>query len=497
MSKIQLINLDKETLLTEAEQLKNSIPELQDWDFTNQNDVLRFVLDFYLEQLERTAAWANALSQEFNIATAFSRDNIIDHATQLGYVPDNRVSANVGINITHNDPPSNTTILAGELRLSARGRDGKKVYFENENNFTLLNGSTNLNGVSFVEGRSRSKEFTSNGNAFQTFTITDKIADSSLSVEVDGTPWTEIDTFEVLGSSDERYRLRVLNLNTYQVIFGNGTNGKIPNNGATITLKYREGGGQRGNVGADTVTNIEVNPEPSLVTEATNPSAATGGVDPESIDSIRYNAVRLPRTNSRLVSINDIEAYGDSYTGVKRTKAYPNFTSPLVYIIPDGGGLPSSSLKSDLQIQMNDIIVLGNFITVLDPNFVTVNLTVNIVINPSYVRSTVESNAQTALENLLDPLEQDSNGSWKREFGEPLKVSEVVSAAISVNGVMAVEIQNPTPTVGSDILVDCNDDEIINLSGSTVTINSELSKDNEATTGRSIKTLYENPKYKS
>lgn len=495
MSKVTFVNIDFDSLIAEAESKKNTIPALQQWDFDNPNDVLRFVLEFYVENLEKLGAWANALSQEWTIGTALSRESVIEHALQLGYVPTYRVSAEADVNLTHNDPASNTSIPAGALVLSAPGSDGKKVYFENKNNITLLSGQTTLSGVEVIEGRTRDKTFTSSGTSFQSIILNVPITEGSIKVFIDDVLWQETDTFVTLASGAERYRLRRLNQSTTQVLFGDNTNGKVPPEGSEIRIEYREGGGERGNVKAETITTIETNPQASLITAVTNPTSAGGGSDPESTEKIRYSAVRLPRLNNRIVSISDIEFYGDAYDGITRTKAYPNFNSPLVYIIPDGGGSPAAGLITDVQSDMNNIVVLGNKVTVSEPNYVTVTLEIDVVYNPSYLKSSVENSVDSALEDLLNPLLKSENGNWKREFGEPLRVSEIVNTVFNVPGVLAVEIQSPEPTASSDVLVSCNDDQIITNVGSTVTLEMIESKNYEYVSGKSVKTLFRNPKY--
>lgn len=496
MDRLKLINLDKTTLFSQAKALKDTHPELVPWDIENPNDIMNFVLNFYLESLERMGAWGNALAQEFTIGTAQTRENVLNHALQLGYVPTNRVASSVDVDITYQTPGSNVTMSPGDLVISARGNNGEKVFFENSENVTFLSTAAVLTGVPFVEGRTKSQVETSQGRAFQIFTINDKVVQDSVVVSVDGTEWTEAATFTGLGSTAQRYRLRILNEQTYQIIFGDGTNGEIPTEDVQITIEYRRGGGTRGNVKAETISTIEAD-SLGIMEEVTNPAAAVGGTDPESTEQIRYNAVRLPRLNNRIVTLRDIESFGDAYDGVSRTRAISNFNSPIVYIIPDGGGSPTTTLLEDVQADINEIVVLGHFVSVLAPNFKTVNLELNLVLNPAYKQSVVEGNVQTALQNLLDPLFRYEDGVWAREFGDPLKVSEVLATTRNVTGVMAVEILNPTPTAGSDVLVSVQDDEIITTTGSTITLNSVLSRNYEGTRNKSIKALFANPKYNS
>ena len=89
------------------------------------------------------------------------------------------------------------------------------------------------------------------------------------------------------------------------VRFGDGTIGALLPSGAQVTADYRTGLGTAGNVGAGTLTSPLTRPKG--LRSVTNPLAAGGGADAETIDEARLNAPTTVRTFERIVSLRDAE----------------------------------------------------------------------------------------------------------------------------------------------------------------------------------------------
>ena len=79
--------------------------------------------------------------------------------------------------------------------------------------------------------------------------------------------------------------------------FGDSVFGAVPLPGSTFTALYRSGGGLIGNVAADSITSMDPNVASAAgVIRVTNPMPATGGADPQPLDSVRNLA---PRRSNR------------------------------------------------------------------------------------------------------------------------------------------------------------------------------------------------------
>lgn len=133
-------------------------------------------------------------------------------------------------------------------------------------------------------------------------------------------PWTRVDDFGAvhIDSFSRVYRLDPVN---GVVTFGDGVNGRIPIANATIkATRYRYGGGAQGNVGSDTITKLKTNL--SKVDGVTNPRAATGGSEAETLDEARLRAPSSLKTRERAVTADDFAFLAQHTPGVVIHTAY-------------------------------------------------------------------------------------------------------------------------------------------------------------------------------
>lgn len=172
--------------------------------------------------------------------------------------------------------------------------------------------------VPCYEGRSSTDTFTSDGTAFQTFTLA-RVPDEtfvvlgSVTLTVNGTPWLEVplldfdqsDQFEV-GYNDDPPTLR----------FGNGITGNIPPLGATIDVKFVTSHGLSGIVNKETITDVVS----QLVIMATpiqlivnNPAGSIGGDNPEDLDKAKSQAPQVWKARNVAIVRTDYEAISNSY----------------------------------------------------------------------------------------------------------------------------------------------------------------------------------------
>ncbi|OGW50258.1 MAG: putative baseplate assembly protein, partial [Nitrospirae bacterium GWC2_57_9] len=100
-------------------------------------------------------------------------------------------------------------------------------------------------------------------------------------------------------------RVYVLERATGLIRFGNNTQGMIPPAGSRIVATYLSGGGLAGNVPRDTITQLRS--AVPFVAKVTNPVAAAGGADVETLAAIRARGPQRLRHRDRAISAPDIE----------------------------------------------------------------------------------------------------------------------------------------------------------------------------------------------
>jgi len=428
-----------------------------------------------------------------------TRQNVINHALQLGYLPTNYVNSSTLINATITSLGSSATVDPFAIILSASSSDGTAVYFTNPSAVILPENTTTVNNIPFVEGRQVIKTFISTGDAFQSFIIRDRIVDYSISVTVNNTTWTEIDTLLAAGASDTRFQYRRLDVETHQFIFGDNANGMRPGNGLEIKITYISGGGSRGNLREATITKISSVSGSSATRfiSVTNPKQSTGGNDPDSLERIRSLAIRIPRLNNRLASLEDIKNFAESIDGVARANVIPHINYPIIQIIPEGGGNPTITLKNEVKAAVDERIVVGYKVGVIDPLYKGITLAIEVTIDPNYDSGVIQTYASAQLNNMLNPIFQEADGTWSRAFGEPVLLSDIYDRLISYPGILSVNVTSPTPPTNttSDILASCDINEIYtNLSPTVITVTTTQAS-TYSMKSRAEKTILTNPKF--
>ena len=113
--------------------------------------------------------------------------------------------------------------------------------------------------------------------------------------------WRPVADFYGAGPDDAAY---VLDPIQGRISFGDGLRGRIPVAGAAVlVLRSRVGGGAAGNVGPGSVTKLKG--QVRGVKAVTNPRAAAGGEDAETLDAVRLRAPHDLRHRDRAVSADD------------------------------------------------------------------------------------------------------------------------------------------------------------------------------------------------
>lgn len=259
--------------------------------------------------------------------------------------------------------------------------------------------------------------------------------ESSLQVFVNDVLWTEGPTLFGKGPADQVYTTRLADDGTVTVGFGDGRSGaRLPSGRGNVVADYREGSGLNGRVAEGSLrTPLDL---PVGLKSLTNPSEATGGADPESIDQARENAPTTVRTFGRAVSLRDFEDLVRSSGEVAKALAtwVWNREARAVHltIAAQEGQLFTPSDLARIQASLNTqrdpnhALFLDNYVQV------PLVITATVRVEPSHVASKVADAAKAA---LLSAFSFES-----LRFGQPLALSEVYAVLQQVEGIDSVDI---------------------------------------------------------
>jgi hypothetical protein len=268
---------------------------------------------------------------------------------------------------------------------------------------------------------------------------------STLQVLANGTAWSEVPSLYEQGPSAQVFATLNQSDGTTDVLFGDGVEGAtLPTGQNNILANYRIGLGSAGNVAAGAISTLI--DRPLGVSGVTNPQAATGGGDPDSIDDIRSSAPQSVLTLGRAVSITDFQSYASTFAGIAKAHAIwiPNGPGRGVFLTvagANGAALPPGNptlayLVASLQNYGNPLVPI-TAMTFLETLF---GLSADLAYDPAYDQPTVQAAVLQAL--------TETYSFANRTFGQGVSADEVSAVIQAVPGVVAVNVTEiqPGPT---------------------------------------------------
>ncbi|MFI9381975.1 putative baseplate assembly protein [Kutzneria sp. NPDC052558] len=225
-----------------------------------------------------------------------------------------------------------------------------------------------------------------------------------------------------------------------EIRFGDGQHGQPPPAGGDLSLRYRVGNGLPGNVGAEAIGHLVLccgAPDGDGVIAVRNPLPARGGTDPEPLDQVRQLApLALHRTRLRAVTATDYADLAGQVPGVQRAAAEIRWTGAgeEAHVAIDALGTDevSPALIDTVAARLAAYRRIGHELVVLPAVLVPLDLEVTLCVSAGYQRAHVSQAVRLTLRRMFAP---DS-----LTFGDPVRVSRIVTAAGAVAGVQSVQV---------------------------------------------------------
>ncbi len=374
-------------------------------------------------------------ANESFLSTATQRSSILNIAQSYGYVPSGYGRAFTTLELS-NSSASAITLPAGSVFYGDIVIEDtvQKVYFTTEADVTVPEKIGAVNGVETITAQeglpvdlvtTAANEYgeqigTSTGLPNMVLELGESpVAEDSIEIYVqDGSSyskWTQVTHLIDYGPNDQVFEITMNEDSIVLIYFGDGVSGLIPTKFSDIRATYIVGGGNLGNVDLDTITTIYHVPglsESELIAlqsqiTVKNLEPAVGGTDPETLDQIRNAAPLTLRANNRAVTLQDYADLALRVNSVGKANATASvWNSVTVYIAPsrnsvnielapgyDDNGDPSpeyTSLKENVEDDLENKILLGTTVTVSPPTYVDASVTIRYTKLPQYTAAQVE-----------------------------------------------------------------------------------------------------------
>lgn len=261
--------------------------------------------------------------------------------------------------------------------------------------------------------------------------------ESTLQVRINDLLWHEVPTLYGCSLNDRVFVTRTSNDGKTTVQFGDGQTGmRLPTGQENVRATYRKGIGLAGNLDAGQLSLLMTHP--LGVKSVTNPLAATGAADRESLDDARHNAPLTVLTMDRIVSLKDFEDFARAFAGIAKALATWTWDGQTRSVFVTVAGPNGAEIMSDSDLYKN---LLSAMQKAGDP-FVPIRV-------ESYRRALfriavrVKVNQDYRSKQVLAAVEHSLRLHFSfdaRDFGQPAMLSEVMKVIQEVPGVQAVDV---------------------------------------------------------
>jgi uncharacterized phage protein gp47/JayE len=426
--------------------MKDAIPTLApEWTNTEDTDQGIAIIRMTALGLHLLAYYQDKSVNEAILELARTRKGVLYGAGFLGYVPFKQKAATVELTITKvaSKLEVDITIPAG-TKVSTDPKIGNPVIFELDRTLLIPAGDSEAT-VSATQGQTVPFEALGTGKNLpsETMSLTfPNVLEEGLTVTTGENgvtyPWTLVDSFIDSSAIDRHYITEVLDSGFMKITFGNGISGmKLPF-GATVSARYRYGGGIAGNVGTNKLkffldTNVSAN------ATVTNAAAATGGAEAESLERIKLMAPRAQRTRDRAVTPTDFEDLASKIVGVQSAKCIETFNANSdvnLYISTPDGTAASTALKNQIIEYIEPRMVMNNTLNILDAAYKEFEIEAEILVKPNFSND----ETQALIETMLDAQFVAKNF----QYGETVFGSQIIAKIFAIHdGILNVTLIEP------------------------------------------------------
>jgi len=442
---------------------------------------MNILLDTLAYNTHYLAYNTNMVANEMFLDSSSLRSSAVSHAKALGYEVGSARAPIATVNVVLDTTAATKTMPAGTAFSTTV--DGTSYQFVTITDITSNNigNAVNFDSTEIYEGTYvTTKYVVDSSDIDQRFILTDPRSDTNtLTVKIQNsttdtttTTYTKATDISQLSSSSTVYYLQEIEAGRFEVYFGDGIVSAGLSDGNIVQLQYVITNKTETN-GASTFSSPSTIDGVTDIT-VTTVASATGGAEPESINSIKLNAPLDYAAQGRAVTVSDYKTF------VRRL--FPNTQAVSVFGGEDGSydtstGVSSTpeygkvfiSIKSTTgnnltQVQKNNLANdLAPFkVSSVTPVIVDAETTFLILNTTIQYDSTATTQTASDLESLVNTSISNYNTSDLQTFNAPFRHSKLLGlidntdTAILNNTTTVTLAKLFTPTISTSINYNLN-----------------------------------------
>jgi hypothetical protein len=331
--KLNITSIEFEAIKTSLRDYLRDQTLFRDYDF--EGSALTKLIELLAYNTYYTAWYTNMVANEMTLETAAVRDSLLSHAKALNYIPTSRRGPIALIDVTVTPFLGNTqsSLTIDKFHpFESESIDGVNYTFVARESYSINkeNGVFPFTDVEIIQGVPQTATFTYDNinNPRAEFELPDNTIDTStLSILVQTSAVNT--TTEIFTVSPDVTGLDVNSAvcflssttdNKYKLVFGDGRISKALSNGNIVIASYLTTDGEAANK-ANSFATGSINGFSNV--SITSISAAAGGAERETDDSIKFNAPLYYSSQNRAVTPSDF--------AVLLLRNYPNMRSVAVW----------------------------------------------------------------------------------------------------------------------------------------------------------------------
>ena len=447
MSLVNFTNLDFDQIKVSIRDYLRANSNFTDYDFEGSN--LSTIIDVLAYNTYIASYNANMVSNEVFIDSATLRENVVSLAKNIGYLPKSRTSAKANVSFfvdlsSSTKIPRYLTLKKGVVCTSPVNIYSESYTFCILDDITVpvINDVALFENVTIYEGTYMVSNFLVNSlNPNQKFILNNANIDSStINLTVKDSQQNSVRRPFILSESiigvskDSRvYFLQEVEDERYELIFGDGIFGQKLESGNLIEVSYLISNGNAANristfnfIGKITDdTNSVLTGEVSLIT--TN-SISDGGLEKESISSIKKYAPRLYSAYNRAVTASDYESIiAKIYPETESVCAYggeeldpPQYGKVFIAIKPKfNGTFLSNTIKDNIKTELKKYSVAGILPEIIDLKYLYIETDSDV-----YYNKNLTSNVNDISTQITENITLYSKSNELNQYGSRFKYSK-------------------------------------------------------------------------
>lgn len=429
-SSLQITETNFDEIKDNLKAFLQSQEEFVDYDF--DSSTLSILLDLLAYNTYQNAFYTNMVGAEMFLDSAQLRNSVVSRAKMLGYMPRSARSATATMDVvvTPDDSPSTVTVTKGTQFTTTI--DGVSYSFVTPEAYSLTSnndGLTFAGTITLAEGEDLTHRWTvSTTNPARYILPNAGVDTSSISVQIqESASNTSVSTYNLVtdlsavSATSRVFYVQENEDSEYEIFFGDGVFGNKPSDGNIIIADYRVCNGDLVNGATSFSSPNSLAGYTSFTTSVT--SAAQGGDNQESIDSVKYVAPRQFQAQDRLVTISDYKSTILAENGdIQSVEVWggENNDPPVygkVYISakPTSGAVISNERKESIRSSLLTRNIVGIDTEFVDAVYLYIIPTIEVRYNPDLTTATAEELNQT-IQTAVQNFETNNLGVFGNKF---------------------------------------------------------------------------------